>query len=149
MVLDDHQYDGHHYTDQQGTEIAYSLPSRVMVAGNTMYIAGTSFASDVADWPKIPRGQIRNSNRWHTATSILDKHPEVTRLVGHSLGATVAEALAADRGLQRDLYNNPKVSWKADKHSHRHYFDPISMFDRGSQSNMPSSWNPHAYDGHR
>ena len=67
-------------------------------------------------------------------------------MVGHSLGASVALAIAKKYNVPYDVYVNPGVSWTTDHHRHRQYFDPISMLDSGADDSMPLSFNPHGFD---
>ena len=62
------------------------------IHGDTMYIAGSHTAKDwYDDVTKIPFwGDLRNSTRYQAARDALMQHPEVKRIVGHSLGGSVA-----------------------------------------------------------
>jgi hypothetical protein len=57
-----------------------------------MYIAGTSNLKDVYDdITKIPFfGTITDSTRYNQAKTALDLNPNITKIVGHSLGGSVA-----------------------------------------------------------
>lgn len=110
-----------------------------------MYIAGTNPANarDIYDDISLPFSGAAASRRYKIARRVLDVHPEITRLVGHSLGAAVAERLALERGLAKELYGAPRISWARDSHSHRYWLDPVSMLDRGAQGSWAPNFNPH------
>lgn len=110
-----------------------------------MYIAGTNplNARDIADDVMLPFSGSAATRRYKIVRRALDAHPEVTRLVGHSLGAAVAERLAQERGLDHELYSAPRISWQNDSHSHRHWLDPVSVLDRGAQGTWSPNLNPH------
>lgn len=111
-----------------------------------MFVAGTSYPRDVADDTLIPMGLVKYTRRFRDAAQTLRLNPHVNRLVGHSLGASVAEALGSEQRLPYELFNSPRVSFSSDPHSHRHHYDPISFFDRGARSSIARGWNPHSYE---
>ena len=114
--------------------------------GNTLYISGTQVTSaqDLLDDIGLPFRGAGMSQRYQDAAQVLDEHPEITRVVGHSLGAAVAERLAADRGLEKELYAAPRFSWQHDEHAHKYWGDPISFFDFGASSTWSPTVNPHS-----
>ena len=74
--------------DRKGLDVAYSLNSgSYLPQGNTLYVAGTKSAWDVWDDLKIPFGLTSWADRYQEADRVLDAWPQVTRIVGHSLGA--------------------------------------------------------------
>lgn len=116
-----------------------------------MYITGTRLdPTDIKDDFKLPFyatswGGVRNSQRFRDAEDKLREHPEVTKIVGHSLGASTAKELSKKYRKKHELYNLPGVTWEKDPHSHRQYLDPISFFDRGAQHEIPSQLYVHGY----
>lgn len=112
-----------------------------------MYVAGTSSMQDAWDDLKLPLGLVHRTLRYRQAKGVYDQaQGGVKRVVGHSLGAAVANRLQQDFGLRYDLYANP--GWRpfaeANPHSHRQRGDPISMFDNGVTV-RPMQINPHGY----
>lgn len=128
---------------------AYANKTGTYHDNGTLYVAGTRTLGGygLRDWmynPAIALRQVQWTPRYKTAESVLKLYPGTTRLVGHSLGASVAKELARVNNLQYEIYANPGMTWHADPHSHRHRFDPISMFDQGAQADFVTG-NPHAY----
>ena len=60
------------------------------VYGKTLYIAGSHTARDWYDDLKIPCHQTSKAYRYQKAEEALKAHPEVTTVVGHSLGGAVS-----------------------------------------------------------
>lgn len=115
-----------------------------------LYIAGTriwrwSGLRDIRDDMRLPFGKVREAARYRAAADHLRAHPYIHTVIGHSLGGSVAIATAHDFNKKWETWANPGVSWKKDPRKHRHWGDPISMFDRGATSTAPG-WNPHGYD---
>ena len=92
------------------------------------------------------------------AEKTLREHPEVTRLVGHSLGGATASALQKQYYGKRDLhvigYGSPELKISSaptpETVQLRHEGDPISGLDGGAM-NIGSSLDPlkaHAYTGY-
>jgi len=129
--------------DKWGLDLAYTMPNGVFTQGSTMYIAGTKSARDVADDLLIPLGLTAHGQRYADAEAHLK--PSITRVVGHSLGGSVALELASKHGLESEVYGTPVLSLAPSAKRHRHNWDPISMFDRGASSTSSPSWNPHGY----
>ena len=130
-------------TDKQGLDKATAAHDKVYVHGNTMYVAGTSNLQDVWDDFKIPFGKTSQAQRYKDADALLAKNPQVSNLVGHSLGgATVLEMQKnhGDKTFKTNTYGAPAVSFTTpdnkDNHRYRNYGDPISIFDRGAESRV-------------
>ena len=131
-------------TDVHGLSRAYASNNSIWQHGDTLYVSGSSSLRDWQHNVLIPLGQVRQTPRYSQAVTYLSLYgPRVTRVVGHSLGAAVATALAADYGLTAVRYNRPGVSWERDVSSHRHAFDLVSVLDRGAQTTY--STHPHSY----
>lgn len=135
------------YGDETGPGVYYDD------ATHTEYVKGTSTARDVwDDVTKIPTGLTRHAERYQQAdTAYLDllRHGRpVDRIVGHSLGGSVALQMARDHGIKKvrtfgapvlDLFgaSNPDRV--------RHPWDPVSIFDRSATRGAPNL-NPHGYN---
>jgi len=131
--------------DKWGLDIAYKQPSGIFVQDDTMYIAGTKLPSlnDMADDFLIPFGMTAHGHRYASAKAALT--PKIKRVVGHSLGGSVALELAKEKQLQSETYGAPVFSTSESSTRHRYNWDPISMFDRGATSAPSPGWNPHNY----
>lgn len=109
------------------------------------------FARDALDdmrlWGSgaIPGTGARNTRMYQRVAGLLEGHPEIHTLTGHSLGGSIAKQLAKDTGRRYRIYGSPSVTWQDDPNSFRRYGDPISIFDRGAQDAFPATWNPHSY----
>ena len=140
--------------------MAYQSDLRLATIRSTMYIAGTSRSTDVRDDLLLPipdylGGGVRKTRKFFEAQSFLMANPHIRRIVGHSLGAAVAKALARDHGLDYEIYNNPgwhPLPGAEDGFSHTNYWDPVSHADSGKAA-ASASFNPHDYhkeaDRHR
>ncbi len=162
-------------TDAEGLQRAYSQGD-AYPHGNTLYIAGSHTAKDwYDDVTKVPFwGDVRNATRYQQAEKALKANPNITRVVGHSLGGSVALELQKNYPhLQSRTYGAPvwdplgtdkepydqwqrlgKPSWIPQPEKierYRNYTDPVSFFDGSVNNNI--KWNPfgsysltHAYD---
>ena len=81
-----------HKLNEKGLNNAYNNHNKIHVENDTLYIAGTSDLKDVYDdITKIPFfGTVKDSTRYNQAKTALDSNPNITKLIGHSLGASVA-----------------------------------------------------------
>ena len=135
--------------DRKGLDFAYGLAGGSYVpAGDTLYVAGTKSARDVWDDPKIPFCLTSWSDRYQNADWALDASPQVTRIVGHSLGGAVALKLAKNhpwRQLETETYGTPVFSFSGSARRHRHYLDPVAALDAGAQTTTPQGLSPHSY----
>ena len=169
-------------SDASGLQKAYDdNENNVYVDGDTLYISGTKNADslvstafdpsihnihknykdgkyqDVWDDLKIPFHKTGKSQRYKDVQKVLDENPDITHMVGHSLGGSVAyeaQKNYPDRNLNVSTYGAPVISLPGDpsgKNRYRHPGDLISILDRGAntQSNTSSSswFNPHTYEG--
>ena len=133
-------------TDKEGLEKAYALPEKVYVHGDTMYVAGTSYMQDGWDDLKIPFSATAMAQRYTDADAILGKNPQITNLVGHSLGGVSVLELQknhTETKFRTNTYGAPAASKQApdniENHRYRNDLDPVSMFDGGAESNYKAS----------
>jgi hypothetical protein len=149
--------------DEEGLEKAYGDETATGVyydpATRTEYIKGSVTKQDwIDDATKIPFwGDTRNAERYHEADKAYwdlgAQGKPVDRVVGHSLGGSVALQMQQDKGISRSrTFGAPVVDLKpfdrlynnADRY--RHPLDPVSVLDRGAK------WGPfkpysHGYSG--
>ena len=101
-------------TDKEGLDKATAARDKVYVHGNTMYVAGTSNLQDVWDDFKIPFGKTAQSQRYKDADALLAKNPQVSNMVGHSLGGAAVLELqknhAQERTFNTNTYGAPVMS---------------------------------------
>jgi len=131
--------------DKWGLDIAYQQPNGIFVQGDTMYIAGTRLpsVSDMRDDLLIPMGMTAHGQRYVDAKSHLTDR--IKRVVGHSLGGSVALELAKTHQIATEVYGAPVASLQPSSTRHRYNWDPVSMLDRGAASSSSPGWNPHSY----
>ena len=81
-----------HKLNSDGLNKAYNNNNKIHVDNDTLYIAGTSNLKDVYDdITTIPVwGNIKDSTRYNQAKTALDFNPSITKIIGHSLGGSVA-----------------------------------------------------------
>jgi hypothetical protein len=157
-------------TDSQGLTRAYQ-EGDIYHHGKTLYVAGTHTIEDT--WNDIRHvpfyGDLRTTNRFKKADEYLQAHPEINRVVGHSLGSSIILELQKKYPhLQSTGYGGPTwdpmgldklpyEQWvalgkptnlgfskeeieKLKVDRHRNLTDPISIFDGSAQNNI--KWNP-------
>ena len=133
-------------TDAEGLEKAYSLGD-YLIHGKTMYIAGSHTEKDwYDDVTKVPDwGDLRQSTRYQAVEKALKENPQVNRVIGHSLGGSVALQLEKDYPNQIKFsrtYGAPVLDawddyWKGNNpERYRHYGDPFSILDRSSHMSI-------------
>ena len=148
---------GDDITDAQGLRRAYHQGDSYP-CGNALYIAGSHTGEDwFDDVTKVPFwGSVTRATRYQQAEKALKANPNITRVVGHSLGGSVALELQKNYPrLQSRTYGAPvwdplgRDGNTADRH--RNWLDPVSMFDRSATRSV--KWNPldnfsltHTYD---
>ena len=153
------EFQGEAPTDRQGLERAYAQGD-TYIWGDTLYIAGSHTARDwYDDVTKVPFwGDLRGAERYQAAEKVLKEHPNVKRVVGHSLGGSVALELQKNhKGLESRTYGAPvwdifgenKKYGKVERY--RNLTDLISIFDGSANNNIKknpfSSWSfTHGYD---
>lgn len=145
---------GSSITDMIGLSNAYSSKNGVFVNGDTLYISGTHTARDVYDdLTTIPFNRIEHSERYQQAIKSLEAVPTIKRVVGHSLGGSVALQIEKNYPNKIDfsrvygtpvLDMNPYINDKVERY--RNWFDPISLLDINASSDWSSGLNPHSYN---
>ena len=129
--------------DRQGLKNAYSSPSGLYKTGKTLYISGTtgkdgSITRDILDdLIHLPSRGAERTEKYKDAIKMLEKSPEITRLVGHSLGSAVTNTLDQNfpNKYETTVYATPAVKPKRKgKQDPRHRDfrnpnDPVSILD--------------------
>ena len=132
--------------DKAGLDEAYQTPEGVTTKGDTLYVAGTKSFGDVVDDLSIPLGLTNTTTRHRDASRVLVANPQLTRVVGHSLGGAVALQLQKENPeLQTTTYGAPVASTSGSSERFREAGDPVAALDFGATTTGPSSWNPHSY----
>jgi hypothetical protein len=132
-------------TDATGLARAYEQGD-AYAYGDTLYIAGSHTAKDwYDDLTKVPIwGDLKNSTRYQQAEKALAAHPNIKRVVGHSLGGSVALELQKNHsGLSSRTYGAPvwdPLGQDGQVERDRHWLDPFSVFDRSANKSV--KWNP-------
>lgn len=99
--------------------------------------------SDWANDVRIPFSQTRSTPRGKAAEQYAQLY-KPTRVVGHSLGGSVALDVAKDHGISSTTYGAPVVSASSGDR-YRDYLDPFSMLDFGATNRLST---PHSYSGY-
>jgi pimeloyl-ACP methyl ester carboxylesterase len=159
-------------TDAEGLERAYAQGD-AYTHGSTTYIAGSHTARDWwDDVTKIPFwGDSHKIYRMQMAQKALAANPQTTRVVGHSLGGSVALQAQKDNpklasrtygapvwdpaGLDDNAYgifNRAQGKPGGGVERYRSMGDPVSFFDDSAKSTLPgkealSFSGPHAFQG--
>ena len=129
--------------DRQGLKNAYDSPSGLYKTGKTLYISGTtgkdgSITRDILDdLIHLPSRSAENTEKYKDAIKMLEQSPEITRLVGHSLGSAVTNTLNQNfpNKYETTTYATPAVKPKRkgkQNPKHRDYRnpnDPVSVLD--------------------
>jgi hypothetical protein len=113
-------------------------------------VAGSSNERDAWDDLKIPIQKTAWAKRYQDADALLKENPQVTNLVGHSLGGSAVLELQknhTEKTFKTNTYGAPVASLtvpdNVDNHRYRNYGDPVSMFDRGAESNVKETTGTH------
>ena len=109
------------------------------------------------DWKLIPYRLVRFSERYSQADAALKDNPQITELIGHSLGSSVAAEINKrnDNKFNVRYYGSPFVDFTFSRdpknQRYRHPGDYVSMFDTGAVNEDPQNAyqiiNPHSYEG--
>ncbi len=129
--------------DRQGLKNAYDSPSGLYKTGKTLYISGTtgkdgSITRDILDdLIHLPTRNAENTEKYKDAIKMLEQSPEISRIIGHSLGAAVVNTLDQNfpNRFETTTYATPAVKPKRKgkqdpKHrDFRNPNDPVSILD--------------------
>jgi hypothetical protein len=161
----EHPNRGTFHDDEEGLTKAYQDTTYPGVYYNpqnrTLYVKGT-VPTSASDWwddvSKIPVwGDIHDAARMKMAEAAYKKLMEegkvVDRVVGHSLGGSVALQLQQDKDIPYSrTYGAPVLSLnpfqKKTAERYRHPKDIVSVLDRGATETFGDSLNYHAYGGY-
>jgi hypothetical protein len=143
--------------DEAGLTKAYQDPSGVSYdrATRTEYVRGTTTPRDVYDdFTKILAwGNLQDSDRYQKADKsyydLINSGKPVDRIVGHSLGGSVALEMQGQHDIPKSrTFGAPVFDLfpKAGQDRYRHPLDPVSVFDRGARWGNLKLY-PHSYSG--
>lgn len=130
---------------RHGLDRAYGNSEHTYVQDGVLYVAGTNPTRmrDLLDDALLPLGGVKRTARYDDAIHAM-RGRKIQKVVGHSLGAAVAKQVAADYDVDASFYALPGITLRPDRRSHRQWFDPVSLFDRGAKRHRPTL-NPHSY----
>jgi len=155
-------------TDAVGLRRAYQQGD-AYTHGSSLYVAGSWTMRDwYDDATKVPFwGDTREAHRYKMAQKALAANPQITRVVGHSLGGAVALEMQKQRPQLKsrtfgapvwDLWGNDRRNYDMAKYRQggperperfRSAGDPISFFDASSTTYLSNPFTslsgPHAY----
>ena len=143
-------------SDAEGLYKSYRTGTGLYKYGNTLYVSGTSgknLMSDIfSDLVHIPFHILEDSERYKDADQMLKNSPEITHLVGHSLGSAVVKVLNKNYNdkYAENLYSAPIISFPHDENDDNHLsfrtpLDPVAMLDENSITVNQKTLNPHSY----
>ena len=148
--------------DRFGLSNAYASPSGLYKTGKTLYVSGTtgkdgSITRDIIDdLIHLPTRNAENTEKYKDVVEELKKSPEITRIVGHSLGSAVVNTINQNHPnkYQTTTYATPAVKPKRKgKQDPRHRDwrnpnDPVSALDGyaiTSDLNEPNMITSHGF----
>jgi hypothetical protein len=139
------------YNNETATGVYYDPETR------TEYVKGSKTVRDWwGDFTKIPAyGNLQNSERYQQAKDAYQKlqgaGKPVDRVVGHSLGGSVALQMQKDLGIPRSrTFGAPVFDLGGSANMverFRHPLDPVSMLDFGARQGNLQLY-PHTYGGY-
>lgn len=140
-------------SDILNEEAAYKSKTGLVHKGDTLYITGTRDVATLRDDVRLLR--TNTTAQYRSAKRYLLAHPEVTRVLGHSLGGATALRLARRDpklfgiGIDPGFTPQEAALWTASKprnvHIYRDTRDPVSILSAPWASNVDTgSWNPHS-----
>ena len=127
--------------DRAGLKNAYDSPSGLYKTGKTLYISGTtgkdgSITRDILDdLIHLPSRSAENTEKYKDAIKMLEQSPEITRIIGHSLGAAVVNTLNQNfpNRFETTTYATLAVKRKGKQDPRRRDWrnpnDPVSVLD--------------------
>ena len=142
--------------DRFGLSNAYASPSGLYKTGKTLYVSGTtgkdgSITRDIIDdLIHLPTRNAENTEKYKDVIEELKKSPEITRIVGHSLGSAVVNTINQNHPnkYQTTTYATPAVKPKRKgKQDPRHRDwrnpnDPVSALDGYAITSDLNETNP-------
>ena len=142
--------------DRQGLKNAYSSPSGLYKVNKTLYVSGTtgkdgSITRDIIDdLIHLPTRNAENTEKYKDAIKMLEQSPEITRLVGHSLGSAVTNTLDQNfpNKYQTTTYATPAVKPKRKgkqdprRRDYRNPNDVVSALDGYAETSSFDDPNP-------
>ena len=148
--------------DRWGLRNAYWSPSGLYRTGNTLYISGTggkdgSITRDIMDdLLLLPTRNAHNTEKYRDVMKELEKSPEVSRLVGHSLASAVINKINQEQPnrFATTTYATPTIKGKRKgkqdprRLDYRNPGDIISKLDGYAETSDLQDWNPltaHSY----
>ena len=143
--------------DEAGLEAAYKNPLGTAYdpATKTEYVKGSSTARDwFDDVSLIPFGQTAHAQRYKQAEKAYNdlqaSGQPVKRIVGHSLGGSVALEMQKTHNIPSSrTFGAPVLDFNSRQNPerYRHPLDPFSVLDRGATWGR-MALNPHSYSGY-
>ena len=141
-----------HKLNEMGLNNAYNNHNKIHVENDTLYIAGTSDLKDVYDYiTKIHFfGTVKDSTRYNQAKTALDSNPNITKIIGHSLGGSVALEFQKNHPTYNTTTYGAPVLQIGSKIGNRYRFpyDPVSYLDNGAITIDKFNFNPHSYSNY-
>ena len=143
-------------SDSEGLRRAYENPDGFYEIDGAVYISGTRNMEDIRhDWIKLPQGKVNQTKKYQDALDFISSLPggKPKRIIGHSLGAQVAQSLAERWGVEGRAYGSPSYSLFGNRipeftTRYKRNWDPVGILDRQAQSSAGPSWWPHSYSGY-
>jgi hypothetical protein len=144
--------------DEDGLEKAYKDTTTTGTYSDpdtrSLYVKGSQTPRDwYDDFTKVPFGRVQNSERCQEADAayhqLQDSGQPVDRVVGHSLGGSVALEMQNNYGIPRSrTFAAPVVDFSGrGSERYGHPLDPVSMFDGGARTSNMLKLNPHDFRG--
>ena len=142
--------------DRQGLKNAYDSPSGLYKTGKTLFVSGStgkdgSITRDILDdLIHLPSRNAENTEKYKDVMKMLEQSPEITRLVGHSLGSAVINRIneLQPNRFETTTYATPAVKPKRkgkQNPKHRDYRnpnDPVSVLDGYAITSNFNDTNP-------
>ena len=143
--------------DEEGLEAAYKNPRGTAYdpATQTEYVKGSVTPRDwFDDLTLIPFGNTAAAQRYKQADKTYNQlqasGQPVKRIVGHSLGGSVALEMQKNHHIPSSrTFGAPVLDFNSRQNPerYRHPLDPFSVMDRGATWGKPTL-NPHSYSGY-
>ena len=137
------------YNNETGWGTYYDPETR------TEYVKGSQSAQDwLDDFTLLPIGMTKQSERYKQAektyNDLINSGKPVDRVVGHSLGGSVALEMQKTHFIPSSrTFGAPVLDLNSHQNPdrYRHPLDPFSILDRGATWGKPTL-NPHTYSGY-